>query len=75
MRTTLDIDDTLMYLAKQTAIKTHKPLRAVVEEALREKFLREEAPVEFQAVKLPVSNKTGGLLPGNDLDNSAELAE
>jgi hypothetical protein len=64
MRTTMDIDDTLMNLARELAIKTRRPLRAVVEEALREKFVYGTASPPFKAVKLPVSEKNGGMFPG-----------
>jgi hypothetical protein len=73
MRTTMDIDDALMHLARELAIKTHRPLRAVVEEALREKFVYGAVPPPIKAVKLPVSGKNGGTFPGIDLDNSADL--
>jgi hypothetical protein len=73
MRTTMDIDDTLMNLARELAIKTRRPLRAVVEEALREKFVYGTASPPFKAVKLPVSEKNGGMFPGINLDDSADL--
>lgn len=44
MKTTLEIQDALLERAKRLARKTHRPLRAVVEEGLR-RVLAESQPV------------------------------
>lgn len=75
MRTTLEIDDTLFHLAKEFAVKKRKPLRTVVEEALREKLARYPSQGEFEKATLVVSEKTGGIRSGVDLDNSASLLD
>jgi hypothetical protein len=73
MRTTLELDDTLMRKAKELAAAEHKPLRAIVEQALREKFLRYHQPEELKPELLVVSEKTGGTVSGIDLDSSSAL--
>ncbi len=73
MRTTMDLDDALLQKAKDLALKEHKPLREIIEQALREKFLRYPAPEELEPITLTVSEKTGGVAGGIDLDNSADL--
>ena len=73
MRTTLELDDTLMRKVKELAAAEHKPLRAIVEQALREKFLRYPSPEELKPLSLEVSEKTRGIVSGIDLDSSAAL--
>ena len=73
MRTTLDTNDTLLTKANELALQEQKPLRTIVEEALREKLTRYPAPGERKPLKLEVSENTGGLRPGIDLDNSADI--
>ena len=73
MRTTLELDDTLMRKVKELAVAEHKPLRAIVEQALREKFLRYPSPEELKPIALEVSEKTGGIVSGIDLDSAAAL--
>ena len=74
MRTTLDIQDDLLRRAKELAAKTNRPLRAVVEEALRRAL--DSAPVKpVRSIKLPVSKRKAGLRPGVDLDDSAALLD
>jgi hypothetical protein len=75
MRTTIDIDDDLISRAKKVAARTNRPLRAVIEDALRESLSRDQPGRQAVRVRLPVSSKRGGLREGVDLDNSAELLD
>jgi|HubBroStandDraft_3_1064219.scaffolds.fasta_scaffold01619_7 hypothetical protein len=74
MRTTIRLDDHLLAEAKQRAARRGVTLTAVVEEALRESFSRQEAREERKPVNLP-SHGHGWLRPGVDLDNNAALLD
>jgi len=74
MRTTIRIDDGLLAQAKRLAIRTHRTLTAVIEDALREMLTRSQkkrgsAPVHLHTF----SGK--GLRSGVDLDDSAALMD
>ncbi|HJU01478.1 MAG TPA: type II toxin-antitoxin system VapB family antitoxin [Actinomycetes bacterium] len=73
MRTTINLDDTLLAEARQVAARTGRSLTAVVEDALRQSLYRRE-PTTRQAVELPVFGE-GGTQPGVDLDDSAALLD
>jgi hypothetical protein len=73
MRTTINLDDTLLAEAKQVAARTGRSLTAVVEDALRQSLYRRE-PTTRQAVELPVFGE-GGTQPGVDLDDGAALLD
>ena len=75
MRTTIDIEDDLLRRAKEVAARTNRPLRQVIEDALREVFGRAERQARRGRVKLKVSRRRGGLRPGVDIDNSAALLD
>jgi len=72
MRTTLDINDRLLAETKRLAAKRGVSLKAIVEEALRERLLSRGSERRSK-VRLPVFSGNG-LQPGVDLtDNSALL--
>jgi hypothetical protein len=71
MRTTINLDDALLAEAKQVAARTGKSLAALVEDALRESLHRRHRP-GVRTVELPMFGQ-GGLRPGVDLDDSADL--
>lgn len=73
MRTTLHIDDYLLSQAKSYAHKKGKTLTAVVQDALREVLARRRATGR-KIIRLTTS-KGGSVLPGVDLDNSADLLD
>jgi hypothetical protein len=75
MRTTLDLDDDLLRRAKEAAARTRRPLRAVVEDALRAWLSQTHDQVHVKPVELPVSTQPGGLCPGVDLDSAAALLD
>lgn len=71
MRTTLSIDDDVLEKARLAAEKSHRPLRRVINEALRAglgaiALPPATAPYVTRAHKM-------GLKPGRDLDNIQEL--
>ena len=74
MRTTVNLDDQLLGDAKLLARQTGRTLTAVIEDALRERLARRHASAACGITRLPTV--TGdGLLPGVDLDNSADLRD
>jgi hypothetical protein len=74
MRTTININDRLLRLAKQRAAATERTLTAVIEDALR---LALEQPGPQNANRPPLAPPVGegGLQPGVDLDNNAALLD
>ena len=73
MRTTLNIDDTLLRRAKQRAAEEGTTLTRTVESALR---LLLEPPVRPSApFRLRLVTKRGRLVPGVDLEDRDSLYE
>ena len=75
MRTTINLEDNLLRMAKQRALEEGSTLGAVVNEALRVGLLAgqtEESVVEERPLK---TYGGGGVQPGVDLNNSADLQE
>jgi hypothetical protein len=70
MRTTIRMDEQLLRAAKAEASAHGQTLTAFIEDAVREVLARRAEP--RPRVDLPVYHG-GGLRPGVDLDNSAEL--
>ncbi len=67
MKTTLDIDDTLLRNAKVLAAQQGSSLTRLIEEGLRLRLsAQREAGKGARPPKLPVSSRKGGLLPGID---------
>ncbi len=74
MRTTIRVDDQLLAEAKARAAVSGKTLNAVVEDALREALARRPAGNRPRPIELPTFGG-GRLLPGVDLDDSADLLD
>lgn len=72
MRTTLDLDDSLMRAAKRRAAETGRTLTSLVETALRE-LLRREAGASDAEFRLDWPTVSGGTRPGFDLDDRDDL--
>ncbi len=73
MRTTVSLDNQLLTLAKREALTRHQSLASLVEDALRQMLTGTVTGSKARSpVKLPESGQ-GGLQPGIDLDNSADL--
>ncbi|HUR41433.1 MAG TPA: DUF2191 domain-containing protein [Verrucomicrobiae bacterium] len=64
MRTTLDLNDTLLTQAKTRAAKENRTLTSIVEESLR--LLLNGAGKPKKIPEIPVIRGTGGLMPGID---------
>ncbi len=73
MKTTLLLDDEVHRQAKQASARLGIPLTRFIEEAIRLRISVEAARRAEPVRKLPFSKSKGGLQPGVDLDNSAEL--
>ncbi len=74
MRTTIRLSDDLLAQAKQAAIRSGRTLTAVIEDALRQALQRKEPQRKRRRIRLPSSGE-GGLRPGVNLDNTAELLD
>ena len=72
MRTTLNIDDQLLKLAKHQAVEQGISLSMVIENVLRQSLLRPS--VERKTVRL-VTAAGSGVKPGVDLDNGRSLLD
>jgi len=75
MRTTINLDDDLLRKAKRLAATSQRTLTSVLEDALREVLSRTDTTRHEGHVKLPVSDREPGVLPGVDLDSSAALLD
>ena len=73
MKTTLLLDDEVHRQAKQASARLGIPLTRFIEEAIRLRISTDAARRAEPVRKLPVCNSKGGLQPGVDLDNTAEL--
>jgi Bacterial antitoxin of type II TA system, VapB len=74
MRTTIRIDDELLKKAKELAALSGKSLTSIIEDALRESLARQQLSGPREPVHL--TTFTGkGLLPGVDLDDTADLMD
>lgn len=77
MRTTININDSLLLQAKQTSIERNCTLGEVIDDALRIALAREDAGSEAGDPRIaPLKTYCGkGLQTGVDLSNSAALLE
>lgn len=74
MRTTLNISDDLLAEAKVLAVKTHRSIGAVVDDALRVLLRRQSGESVFCAWTFPTAG-AGGLVSGVNLEDKEALAE
>ncbi|MGD9619263.1 MAG: hypothetical protein AB7G47_02160 [Mycolicibacterium sp.] len=74
MRTTLNISDDLLAEAKLLAVRTRRPIGAIVDDALRVLLRRVESESSTNAWSFPTSG-AGGLQPGVNLDDRNALAD
>lgn len=76
MRTTICLNDELLTDAKHYALGRKTTLTIVIEEVLREKLRKSQSrsTKAKKKVSLP-SDGTGGVLPGIDINNNAELLD
>jgi len=74
MRTTIRLEDSLLAEAKRIAAEKGSTLSSVIENALRQSFAHRGRASKRGKVCFTTSGK-GGLRPGVDLDNSADLLD
>jgi hypothetical protein len=74
MRTTIRLSDDLLAQAKEAAVKSGRTLTAVIEDSLRLALACQKEQPKRRRIRLP-SSGTGGLRPGVNLDNTAELLD
>lgn len=74
MRTTIDLPEDLLAKAKRIAAESKRPLRAVIEDALREALGRRQPARRVRPVTLTTCAGSG-LQPGVDLDDTAALLD
>jgi hypothetical protein len=72
MRTTIRLSDDLLRRARKKAAEEGRTLTSLVEEGLKAVLL-DAKPARRRGVKLPISQATGGTLPGIDLNRSSDL--
>jgi Arc/MetJ family transcription regulator len=74
MRTTIDLPDDLLAKAKRLAAEAKRPLRAIIEDALREALGRRRPSRQAAPIRLTTFGGSG-LQHGVDLDDSAALLD
>jgi hypothetical protein len=75
MRTTVRLDEALLERAKREARRRHTTLTALLEEGLQLALARGRRSAPRAHVSIPVSNTSGGTLPGVELNDSAALLD
>lgn len=75
MRTTVRLDEGLLEQARREAARRGVTLTSLIEQGLRMALRRQRLPSRAERVQLPVSRATGGVLPGIDLNDSADLLD
>jgi hypothetical protein len=73
MRTTLTLDEDLAVVLRDEVRRSGRPLKRIVNEALRAGLAARRAPAPRRYRLKPLS--LGGVLPGIDLDKALRLAE
>ena len=72
MKTTLDIDDTLLASAKALAARQRTSLTRLIEEGLHLRLRAALVPIKAPKPTIPVIKGRGGLVPGlNPISNRA----
>lgn len=74
-RTTVRLPDDLVRRAKRKAAAEGRSLTALIEEGLRRVVNERRSSARAERAMPPVSEATGGLLPGIDLNDTAALLE
>jgi len=75
MRTTVRLDDALLDQARREAQRRGETLTALIEKGLRLELARAKPDRRRPKVAIPVFRGGKGLLPGVDLNNSADLLD
>ena len=69
------MEDELLRRAKEIAAQRDTTLTAILEQALREWLDRQRRRRQGRRADLPISRARGGLLPGVNLDDTADLLD
>ena len=75
MRTTVLLDDALFAQAKKEAARRGLTLTSLIAQGLRHVLARPRTRSERRRISLPVCTQGGGMLPGVDLNDSADLLD
>ena len=75
MRTTVRLEDGLLEQAKREARRRGQTLTSLIDQGLRLALAEPLHRPRRKRFVLPVSKRSGGVLPGIDLDNSAALLD
>jgi len=75
MRTTVRLDDALLDQARREAQRRGETLTALIEKGLRLELAHAKPDRRRPKVAIPVFRGGKGLLPGVDLNNSADLLD
>ena len=74
MRTTIRMDDDLLRAAKRAAAESGQTLTVLIEESVRERLARRKPKSARRRVRL-ITDGSGGVAPGVNLDDSAALLD
>lgn len=72
MRTTIQMDNQLFQQIKRLAIETHRSMKSIIEDSLRETVAKRRQTVRPNRINLP-TYKGQGLQSGVDLDHTSSL--
>jgi hypothetical protein len=75
MRTTVRLDDALLDRARREAARRGTTLTALIEEGLRSVLVPPGKKPPRPRINLPICSEGGGVLPGVDLSNNADLLD
>ena len=75
MRTTVNINDSVLIQAKRVAAESHRTLTSVIEDALRADFARRSQPARSGKREHVLTFRGTGVHPGVSLDSMAELLD
>jgi hypothetical protein len=75
MRTTVRLDDALLDRARREAARRGTTLTALIEQGLLAVLAPPAKKPPRRRVNLPLCREGGGVMPGVDLDNSADLLD
>lgn len=75
MRTTVRLDDALLDRARREAARRGTTLTALIDLGLRSVLAPAPGREERRRVRLPVSRRGGGVLPGVDVNDAADLLD
>lgn len=73
MKTTLNLNDTLLAEAKETAARQRTTLTRMVEDGLRLRLQAQRSVAKSVATQLPVFRGKGGLMPGIDPSSNKSM--